>query len=359
MKAVALLLCGSACVAGVAAHAQEPHSHGPAAAAARAPVGAISWQSGPALAKGRDHHSTALVEGRDGASLFVAGGTDYAEVFQDVWHLRLRRDGNAAAWEQSAALPAPRAGAGVSAVGSHVVLTGGFHLDPQRPNARQNTSTTYVAAMRPDGSIREWKPAAALPGVRYHHASVAHGGWVYVTGGMGERLAEPTVFAARVGADGTLGEWATLTPMPNPRSHHSSFVRDGHLYVVGGIANHAGLPMLHVDVSRAKINPDGTLERWQTVSFTPHAYATHSSFVAGDFLYMVGGVEDNVRFTDAMWRAPFLAEGRMGPWEEVKPGLPAARAHVHNTPVWNGRVYSVGGSASRKVRTELDIATLP
>ncbi len=359
MKVVALLLCGSPCVAGVAAHAQEAHSHGPAPAAARGPGGTLAWQAGPALARGRDHHSTALAENGEGASLFVAGGTDYAEVFQDVWRLRLRRDGTAGSWEQATALPGPRAGAGVSAVGSRLVLTGGFHMDPQRSNARQNTSTTFVASLRADGSIGEWKPAAALPGVRYHHASASHNGWVYVTGGMGERLAEPTVFAARVGADGTLGEWAALTPMPNPRSHHSSFVRDGHLYIAGGLANHPGLPMLHVDVSRARIKEDGTLDRWQTVSFTPHAYATHSSFVAGDFLYMVGGVEDNVRFTDAIWRAPFLAEGRMGPWEEVKPGLPAARAHVHNTPVWNGRVFSVGGSASRKVRTELDIATLP
>jgi N-acetylneuraminic acid mutarotase len=363
MKFAALPLFGLACAlaANVPARAQDAHAHGSGTAAPAPPsASALSWQTGPVLGRGRDHHTTVLVENGAGASLFVAGGTDYAEVFQDVWRLRLRRDGTADRWEQQrAALPAPRAGAGVSVAANHIVVTGGFYLDPAQPNVPQKTSTTYVASLRPDGSIREWKTAAALPAVRYHHASVAHGDWVYVTGGIGERIAEPTVFAAKVAADGTLREWTALTAMPNPRSHHSSFVREGHLYVVGGLANHPGLPLLHVDVSRAKIKEDGTLERWQTVSFTPHAYATHSSFVSGRHLYLVGGVEDNVRFTDAVWRAPFLADGRMGPWEEVKPGLPAPRAHVHNTPVWNGRMFSVGGSASRKVRTALDIATLP
>lgn len=346
-------------VCGLAAPVQAQHSQAQARDTAGGAPPVITWQSGPPLPEGRDHHSTALIEGAGGASLVVLGGSNYTTDFGDVWRLSLRPDGTIGSWQRQDSLPARRGGASVAVVENRLVVTGGFFLDPAQPNVPQKTSTTFVARVRPDGSVGDWTAASPLPGVRYHHASVTHGRWVYVTGGIGDRVAEATVFGAQLQPDGTLGEWTALTALPNPRSHHSSFVHAGHLYVVGGLANHPGLPLLHVDVARAEIQADGTLGRWQTVGFTPHAYATHSGFVHGGHLYLVGGVEDNVRFTDAIWRAPLGSDGRVGAWEAVQPGLPAARAHVHNTPVWNGRMYSVGGSASRRVRVALDIGVLP
>ena len=60
-------------------------------------------------------------------------------------------------------------------------------------------------------------------------------------------------------------------------------------------------------------------------------------------VWLLGGVEDMQRFVDDVWRAPIDAEGGLGEWTAIEPGLPAARGHVHVTPVVRGRIYSLGG----------------
>jgi hypothetical protein len=117
----------------------------------------------------------------------------------------------------------------------------------------------------------------------------------------------------------------------------------GAVYVIGGLAgNPARQPVQHRSVLRAEIARDGTLGEWRTVSELPHAYATHSAFVHGDALWVVGGVEDNTTFSARVWRAPLGRSGVVGAWSEAQP-LPFGRGHVHQTPVIGGRVYSVGG----------------
>jgi hypothetical protein len=75
----------------------------------------------------------------------------------------------------------------------------------------------------------------------------------------------------------------------------------------------------------------------------PHAYATHSAFVYRAALWVVGGVEDNARFSELVWRAPLGRDGTLGAWSQVAQPLPFGRGHVHQTPVIGGRVYSIGG----------------
>jgi N-acetylneuraminic acid mutarotase len=117
----------------------------------------------------------------------------------------------------------------------------------------------------------------------------------------------------------------------------------GAVYVVGGLGgNPARQPVQHKSVLRAVIARDGTLGEWQNIGELPHSYATHSAFVHGDALWVVGGVEDNATFSQRVWRAPLSRAGAIGSWSEVQP-LPFGRGHVHVTPVIGGRVYSVGG----------------
>ena len=75
----------------------------------------------------------------------------------------------------------------------------------------------------------------------------------------------------------------------------------------------------------------------------PHSYATHSAFVRDGALWVVGGVEDNARFCELVWRAPRGRGGSLGAWSQVAQPLPFGRGHVHVTPVIGGRVYSIGG----------------
>lgn len=321
-----------------------------AAQQAPAPTPPIAWSAGPALEQGRDHH--AVFAG--GNRLYVAGGTNYRDFYADVWSAPVRPDGSVGAWERMPDLPAVRAGSAGVVVDGLAVFIAGQIKDLSK------VADVYTAHVKLDGTLEAWTPAPPLPAGRFHHAATVHGNAIYVTGGQGPtNTSEAEVYVARV-ENGRLSEWREVGRMPRPRSHHASLVHDGHLYVVAGLdGNPAGGPALYTDVRRAAIRDDGTLGEWQLASLMPYAYGTHSAFVHGGAMYVMGGVEDNFRFSDRVWRAPFRPDGRLGAWEELNPGLPATRGHVHVTPVIGDRVYSVGGSAMRQVRAQLDVGVLP
>src|SRR3990172_1467224 len=133
----------------------------------------LEWRAGPSLPAPRDHHVTFIA----GDFLYVAGGNTYANLLSDAWRARLLDDGALGDWEPAAPLPEPRAGHSVALTERTVVVTGG-----QRTN-RANTPGTLVAVIGPDGRLGPWTESVPLPAGRFHHYSVAHHGWIYVTGG--------------------------------------------------------------------------------------------------------------------------------------------------------------------------------
>ena len=313
----------------------------------------ITWSDGPPLPVGRDHHVTFLVPpARGGAVLYVAGGNTYQGVLADVWHAAIGADGTLGAWTAGDSLPGGRAGHSVAVTERSVIITGGKLAD------RKNTTATLTASIVPDGTLGPWRAATPLPTPRFHHASVSIHGMVYVLGGLEENVSVASVVGAPVGADGAPGAWRELTALPRPRSHHAAFVHDGALWVVAGLdGNPAGQNTPLADVLRAPIGADGSLGAWTEVSRLDSALAVFAAVVHDGYVYVLGGVENNARFVNTVQRAPLLAGGRLGAWERLASGLPTARAHVHQTPVYRGRIYSAGGSASRQVTTAVHVGT--
>jgi hypothetical protein len=313
----------------------------------------IAWTAGDSLSGPRDHHVVFITQAAGRAFLHVAGGNTYRSTLDDVWRAPIGADGMVGGWEQLTPLPSSRAGHSVIATDRVVLLTGGQGAD------RKNITETLVARVGEDGSLGPWAVGPALPGPRFHHSMATHGRFVYVTGGLEAATSVPSVFRAELRPDGTLSEWTALPDMPKPRSHHGSFVHDGALYLVAGLNGNPAAPHEPLrDVLRAAIGADGSLGEWTTVSALPHAYGTHSAFAHDGFVYLVGGVEDNARFSDAVLRAPIKTDGTLGDWSRVGSSLPAARSHVHQTPVHQGRIYSAGGSARRQVTGQVWVGQL-
>jgi hypothetical protein len=304
----------------------------------------IDWTAAPPLQLPRDHHATFLVQSSAGDFLYVAGGTNYRQIYDNIVRARINADGQLGNWEEAGKYPLALAGTSVAVSGRFAVLTGGQIATTGGVRGLKRVAETYVATVDDRGRLGPWRPAPALPAPRFHHPSVAYNDWVYVVGGQGEKEAESGVFGARLTPEGTIAEWVTLRPLPRPRSHHAAFIDQGYLYVLGGLDGVVGGHNAHfTDVIRAQIAEDGTLGDWQIVSRTPHALATHAAFAHNGALWALGGVEDGSRFVGTIWRAPIGQDQKIGAWEEVKPGLPVARGHVHNTPVLGTRVYTAGG----------------
>jgi hypothetical protein len=313
----------------------------------------IAWSAGDSLSGPRDHHAVFITRAGGRAFLHVAGGNTYRSTLDDVWRAPIGADGTVRGWEQLAPLPSSRAGHSVIATDRVVLITGGQGGD------RKNIAETLVARVAADGSLEPWAAGPPLPGPRFHHSMAAHGRFIYVTGGLEAATSVPSVVRAELRPDGTVSEWTALADMPKPRSHHASFVHEGALYLVAGLnGNPAAAHEPLRDVLRAVIGADGSLGEWTTISTLPHAYGTHSAFAHDGFVYLVGGVEDNARFSDKILRAPIESDGTLGGWTHVGTSLPAARSHVHQTPVHQARIYSVGGSARRQVSGQAWVGAL-
>lgn len=238
-----------------------------------------------------------------------------------------------------------------------VVGTTAFVIAGQT-TGRRNMSDVHAATFDQAGRLGGWTEVASLPAPRFHHAALASGPFIYVLGGLEATSSTNTVFRARVGTDGALGAWEALDTLPRPRSHQAAFVYGEHLYQIGGLdGNPAGANTPLNDVVSAPIRPDGSLGAWRQVGALDSAFATHGTFLHGGYVYVVGGVESNRRFSDRVQRAPLGPNGTIGPFEASDP-LPQARGHVHHLPVFGNHVYSAGGSRSRQVITDVYVGTL-
>ena len=312
----------------------------------------ISWKTTVALPAGRDHHGTFITSRGSNAWLWVVGGNDYKRTMSVVWRAPINSDGEVGAWTEGAKLPGPRAGMGVATSERLIVLSGG------KDSAQRTTTDVFVARVNGDGQLGGWNPAGALPGPRFHHSTVLHGRHLYVVGGLEASVSVPAVLRGTLSGSGMIERWDSLGALPRPRSHNSIFIHDGAIYLVGGLdGNPAGANTPLADVIRAPVLPDGTLGQWAEVSIMPNAYGTHATAVHDGAVWLFGGVEDNARFVDVVLRAPITSGGALGAWTRVLPGLPAARSHVHQAPVYRGRVYSTAGSNRRVVTGDVQVGS--
>ena len=304
----------------------------------------IQWDEAPALPAGRDHHMTFLHEDAQGAMLFVAGGILEGQpiAFTDaVLGAQIMPDGSLGPWQPQPAYPLTVAGAPVIRHGQDVFILGGRTARDGSPGSLLSIGHTTLTS---EGS-GEWESVGDMPAARFHHAGVSHGSFVYVTGGLDGNDASDSVWLAPLTGDAQapLGPWREGTPLPQARTHHSSFAHQGHVYVLGGFGGGLAAPIQQKSVLRARIMEDGELGSWEPHGELPYTLATHANTVYEGHVYVFGGIAPLVGFSTAVLRAPLGAQG-IGPWERLSlASLPRPTGHTHHVPVYRDRFYMVSG----------------
>jgi hypothetical protein len=302
----------------------------------------LTWQPAGTISPARHHHVTFIAETKAGPFLYVAGGFTGSQFLSTVQRAPIQPDGSLGAFALQGALPAPRAGHMVVSSAGHAVVLGGT-------TAGGEIAEVLSAPIDDTGAVGTWAAQASLPLVRMHGAAVLEGDTIYVIGGLGDTgKSVANVERAKLGSDGAIAAWDELAPLPAPRSHHVLVSDGGYLYAAGGLnGDPAGAYTEHQDVLRAAIQPDGTLGAWEMIAKLPKQLDTASGVVHDGFFYLVGGVEV-ASYVDHVRRARLLEDHTLGPWEDSPP-LPKGRGHVHQTPVYQGNMYSVGGSIANLV----------
>lgn len=290
----------------------------------------------------RDHHTTAVIETAAGPYLYVFGGTDaWTTLHNDVQRAKIHDDGTLDPFEGAGTLPAPRAGHCLAKIGDRYLLAGGIVPGVATMGV---SATTILVSIGKDGKVSDAVPGPLLPKPVMHLTCDVQGDYVYALGGRGSDSKSTTMSArARIGADGSLGAFEAQTALKPDRSHHASFIRDKRIYVVGGLTGDpAGDYIDRSDVIMAPIGDDGALGAWSAAGKLPLALGVSSAQLYEDAVYLVGGLEGGI-FSDKIRRGTFNEDGTLSAFATMPGTLPAARGHVHETPMWKTFFFSVGG----------------
>lgn len=298
----------------------------------------ITWGQGPEFPEPRDHHATFVWTGASGPSLYVVGGFN-GGVFTNAWRAAILADGSLGAWQDAGPPNARTAGMALARHGDRIYLLGGHSGAGRIP-------LTSSFTIGQDGLLTETRAEADLPEPRFHASAAVFGDFVFVTGGLGTRgEAEATVLRAGFDEAGALTEWTPLDPLPDPRSHHSSFVQDGYVYLVGGFS---GNPVgerttYHPNAIRAEVHADGTLGAWQDLGLTLPAggLSTHANAAFEGCVLTFGGITDTpTAVSDGVLKLDLVGASAEALSDSA---LPVPRSHVHHAPVHAGFVYLVSG----------------
>ncbi len=304
--------------------------------------GTLAWAESASKSRKRNHHVTLLPEVQAGPFVYAMGGFDgMVTAYANVDRAPIAADGTVGSWVSETPLPMAMGGfTGVVVSNSLFVIAGGMEANGTI------TDQSFTSVIAADGTLGAWQPAGSTQHPRMHGGQIVNGDTVYVLGGFSDPNVWDDVVRATVSPSGTLSAWTSAGKLPGPRSHFSISLVDGYVYITGGLDVSAFQnPPNLTEVARAQIAADGTVGPWTTLNPLPVALATHASFVYGGYLYVGGGISGT---TDPIqekrvWRAPIEADHTLGAWEIAAP-LHIARSHVHQLPMYVNHVYSVSGS---------------
>jgi len=279
--------------------------------------------------------------GAESMRVYCVGGVDASGAPRDdVFTASVTATGNITAWRQSpAAYPQDVTGESCAAASGFLYCIGGIH-----DNTGDDLAETYFAELSSNGSVGVWQSTTPYPVPVDSESCVAWSAHIYCVGGNNETdgtessvAPSGTVWFASAGSSG-LGEWVKTTPYPFGIFVPACFLAGDYLYCIGG-SNGNGDPL--GTAYFAPLTADGVGE-WSVTTSYPIASVGPSCVMASARIYCVGGETaggQSPAFTDAVYFAPISISG-IGAWQQG----PSYPRNVGTSCVTTqGNAYCVGG----------------
>lgn len=238
------------------------------------------WQDTGALNEERGFFGVAAHNGY----LYAVGGGNGPSghnLLRSVERAALLPDGKLGPWRREAQqLNLPRRCAKVVVVGDHLYAFGGF--------GGTLLDTVERAPIQRDGSLGRWEVLPERLGMpRYIHAMAKTDRALYAIGGHSDEGGtgkEATEYAVLKSGKG-VGGWRAATPLKHGRYGLAAVARGEYVYALGGLS---GATFFDA-VERSRIAADGALGEWQEITPLPAAFADMGVVNYRDWIYVLGG----------------------------------------------------------------------
>ncbi len=185
-------------------------------------------------------------------------------------------------------------------------------------------STVERAKIMPDGSLGEWIPEKnKMFSSRRGVTGAASNGYIYAIGGFNGEFLD-TVERAKVLRDGSLEKWEVVPQIMQERRYiHGSAIAGNYIYAIGGHKKETGGALNNVEWSM--IDEKGELTEWkETFPINIPRFLTGAIANKG-YVLVVGGYDGN--YIDAVEMAKINPDGSLGKWNTITP-LSVARASM-------------------------------
>ncbi len=315
----------------------------------------IVWTETESFPTGVDHHTTGILDAGESKWLIVAGGhrTENQMVetrFSNVTGARIQPDGSLGEWREFGSFAGSLSFHGqVNDPDGGLIYMGGISAG----DGGDITANLGVLAVSiEDGELQTTVGTEMERVFRHPTAHIVHDR-IVVIGGFSATQTEvqAAVSTSPMTDEGVNGAWSEAPDLPQPRALHTSVVHEGSIYVFGGFNQNTNRI---ADILRSTHANDGSLTGWEVVGQWEDARWTATAFVHGDHAYLLGGgtaFPGDPFIHDTITRVELTEDG-IGTIEDIEEELPTARSHVHQAPMLNGRVYSVGGQTGRGSRRD-------
>lgn len=113
-------------------------------------------------------------------------------------------------------------------------------------------------------------------------------------------------------ANGTLGAWQTLAPLPHERANFCATVVGSYVVAIGGnYPSDAGFTKLD-EIAVARFHDDGSLDAWKVAGHMPSPVTECTAGASGDTLYVIDGIYDDASKEGHVFTADLASDGTLG-----------------------------------------------
>lgn len=279
--------------------------------------------------------------------LFLMGGADtnaYSSVYSSI-----AEQGDLSMWhEQDTTLPESRYWA-ASTSKDRVYVLGGASTSP----SFHYMQTVISGIAGAGGEVASWRDESSLPEPFGLGASTIVGDRIYFSGGFNSNYVSDAVYSAVINSDGSLGAWETVSTLPFRVYGHGMVSYGDYIYVIGGIENST--------VLTGKVEADGTIASWEMKATFPSSVYRAGVTLVDNYIYVVGG-NDGVNELDTVYFTTINPDGSLEPWGSSVNVLPNLIQGGTLTRV-NDYLYFIGGYHNGYLdsvyKTKLNVTSTP